>query len=79
MSIRFVSVSKPIALLIGLLISAPVIAAQFQMKVTDSGYLDTSGFSVILYQNTYHPIFVDEKNAAMQALRKRPIAVAHGK
>ena len=38
------------------------------MKVTDNGYLDTQGFSVILYQSTYHPIFVDEKNAAMQMI-----------
>jgi endoglucanase len=68
MSIRFVSVCKLISLVIGLLFSAPVIAADFQMKVTDTGYLDTSGFSVILYQNTYHPIFVDEKNAAMQMI-----------
>jgi uncharacterized Tic20 family protein len=45
---------------------APVAASQ--MKVTDNGYLDTQGFSVILYQNTYHPVFVDEKNAAMQMI-----------
>jgi len=42
--------------------------ANSQMKVTDNGYLDTQGFSVILYQSTYHPIFVDEKNAAMQMI-----------
>jgi hypothetical protein len=42
--------------------------AHAQMKVTDNGYLDTPGFSVILYQSTYHPIFVDEKDAAMQMI-----------
>lgn len=35
-------------------------AADFTMKVTDSGYLDTQGFSVILYHGTYHPVFVDQ-------------------
>lgn len=34
------------------------------MHVIDNGYLDAQGFSVMLYQNTYHPVFVDEKNAA---------------
>ncbi len=43
-------------------------AAGAQMQVTDNGTLDTRGFSVVLYQNTYHPIFVDEKNAAMQMI-----------
>jgi hypothetical protein len=38
------------------------------MKVNDSGYLDTQGFSVILYQSTYHPVFVDEKHAAMEMI-----------
>jgi hypothetical protein len=38
------------------------------MKVTDSGYLDTQGFSVILYQSTYHPVFVDQKNTAMEMI-----------
>ena len=38
------------------------------MKVNDSGYLDTHGFSVILYQSTYHPVFVDEKHAAMEMI-----------
>ncbi|MGA2002457.1 MAG: glycoside hydrolase family 9 protein [Terriglobales bacterium] len=38
------------------------------MQVTDSGYLNTQGFNVTLYDNTFHPIFVDEKNAAMQII-----------
>jgi len=43
-------------------------AADFTMKVTDNGYLDTQGFSVILYQSTFHPIFVDQKNTAMEMI-----------
>src|ERR1035438_6208724 len=42
--------------------------ADLTMKVTDSGYLDTQGFSVILYNSTYHPIFVDQKNTAMEMI-----------
>ena len=42
--------------------------ADFAMKVTDSGYLDTQGFSVILYHSTFHPIFVDQKNTAMEII-----------
>ncbi len=38
------------------------------MQVTDSGYLNTQGFNVMLYDNTFHPIFVDEKNTAMQMI-----------
>jgi hypothetical protein len=51
-----------------LLFALPASYAVAQMKVTDSGYLDTQGFSVMLFQNTYHPVFVDEKNAAMQMI-----------
>jgi endoglucanase len=52
------------ALLAGLSLSG----ADFTMKVTDSGYLDTQGFSVILYHSTFHPIFVDQKNTAMEMI-----------
>ncbi len=38
------------------------------MKVTENGYLDTQGFSVILYNSTYHPVFVDQKNTAMEII-----------
>jgi endoglucanase len=60
---------RPMALLFAaLLFTLPASFAGAQMKVTDSGYLDTQGFSVMLFQNTYHPVFVDEKNAAMQII-----------
>src|SRR6201997_4848989 len=42
--------------------------ADFTMKVTDKNYLDTQGFSVFLYDSTYHPVFVDQKNTAMEMI-----------
>jgi hypothetical protein len=61
--------TRPHAILLAsLLLSVPASGAGQQMKVTDSGYLDTQGFSVILYQSTYHPVFVDEKHAAMEMI-----------
>jgi hypothetical protein len=42
--------------------------ADFAMKVTDNNYLDTQGFSVFLYDGTYHPVFVDQKNTAMEMI-----------
>ena len=58
-------VARSLAILsTSLLISLPMLAADDGMKVTDNGYLDTRGFSVILYQSTYHPVFVDQKNTA---------------
>jgi endoglucanase len=44
------------------------LAADFTMKVTDKNYLDTQGFSVFLYDSTYHPVFVDQKNTAMEMI-----------
>ena len=42
--------------------------ADFSMKVTDKNYLDSQGFSVFLYDSTYHPVFVDQKNTAMEMI-----------
>src|ERR1700751_1987131 len=51
------------------LVSVPgLFAADFKMKVTDKNYLDTRGFSVFLYDSTYHPVFVDQKNTAMEMI-----------
>jgi len=51
------------------LISAPGLSgADFAMKVTDKNYLDTQGFSVFLYDSTYHPVFADQKNTAMEMI-----------
>ena len=38
------------------------------MKVTDSGYLDTQGFSVILYHSAFDRTFLDQKNTAMEMI-----------
>jgi len=43
-------------------------AADFVMRVNDNDYLDTQGFSVFLYDSTYHPVFVDQKNTAMEMI-----------
>jgi hypothetical protein len=66
--VRSLLVRPHAILLASLLIFIPASGAGQQMKVNDSGYLDTQGFSVILYQSTYHPVFVDEKHAAMEMI-----------
>jgi len=53
-------------LVVFLLFSLPSLSADFTMQVTDKSYLSTQGFNVMLYDNTFHPVFVDEKNTAMQ-------------
>jgi endoglucanase len=69
-----VQFGQPILTLIGVLLllaltsGAPVFAADFAMKVTDKNYLDTQGFSVFLYDSKYHPVFVDQKNTAMEMI-----------
>ena len=51
------------------LMAAPcALAADFAMTVTDKNYLDTQGFSVFLYDSKYHPVFVDQKNTAMEMI-----------
>ena len=55
-------------LLLALTVSSSAFATDFAMKVTDKGYLDTQGFSVFLYDSTYHPVFVDQKNTAMEMI-----------
>src|SRR5579871_4911412 len=56
------------AIIVTILFSVSLFAADFTMKVTSSGYLDTQGFSVILYDSTFHPVFVDQKNTAMEMI-----------
>ena len=55
-------------MVVAVLAALPLSAADFNMKVTGSGYLDTQGFTVILYESTYHPIFVDQKNTALEMI-----------
>ena len=49
-------------------LASSAVAADFTMKVTDKNYLDAQGFSVFLYDSTYHPVFVDQKNTAMEMI-----------
>jgi endoglucanase len=56
------------SLLLALTAASSVFAADFAMQVTDKNYLDTQGFSVFLYDSTYHPVFVDQKNTAMEVI-----------
>jgi hypothetical protein len=57
-----------VCFLLSLATGTSLFASNFAMKVNDKGYLDTQGFSVFLYDSTYHPVFVDQKNAAMEMI-----------
>ena len=63
-SLAALAVCIPLALTAG----TWAIAADISMTVTDKDYLDTQGFSVFLYDSTYHPVFVDQKNTAMEMI-----------
>jgi endoglucanase len=55
-------------LLIATLRWSAALASDLALKVTDTGYLDAPGVSVMLYSDKYSPIFFDQKNAAMQII-----------
>ena len=57
-----------VCVLLGLVSGPSIFGADLAMKVTDKNYLNTQGFSVFLYDSTYHPIFVDQKNTAMEMI-----------
>ena len=57
-----------VCLLLALTSGPSLFGADFAMTVTDKNYLDTQGFSVFLYDSTYHPVFVDQKNTAMEMI-----------
>ncbi|MGA7541111.1 MAG: glycoside hydrolase family 9 protein [Steroidobacteraceae bacterium] len=42
--------------------------AALTMHLTDNGYLDAPGVSVMLYSDTYSPVFFDQKDSAMQII-----------
>ena len=48
--------------------SVMTLGAQVQMQLVKDDYLSTQGFDVMLYDSTYHPVFVDQKNAAMEMI-----------
>jgi endoglucanase len=54
--------------LLALVSGTTLFAADVAVKVTDKNYLDAQGFSVFLYDSTYHPVFVDQKNTAMEMI-----------
>ncbi len=56
------------SLLTTLSLSLPASGADLHMKVTDNGYLRGRGVSVMLYDDTYSPIFFDQKDSAMQII-----------
>ena len=58
----------PLCALLALTSGLSLFGADFAMTVTDKNYLDTHGFSVFLYDSTYHPVFVDQKNTAMEMI-----------
>jgi hypothetical protein len=61
--------TRPRIVLAGLALSCiAVFGADFTMKVTANDYLNTQGFSVLLYDSTYHPVFVDQKVTAMEMI-----------
>jgi endoglucanase len=57
-----------VCLLLALTSGPGLFGADVHMKVTDKNYLDTQAFSVFLYDSTYHPVFVDQKNTAMEMI-----------
>src|SRR5579859_2203003 len=57
-----------VCLLLLLTSGSSLFAADVAMRVNDKNYLDTQGFSVFLYDSTYHPVFVDQKNTAMEMI-----------
>lgn len=56
------------SLLIAPLQCVTALGAALTMKVTDSGYLDAPGVSIMLYDDNYSPIFFDQKDAALQII-----------
>ncbi len=68
MSCRFVCRRPQVVFLAVVLSCLPLLSADFTMQITDNDYLSTQGFDVMLYDNTFHPVFVDEKNTAMQMI-----------
>jgi endoglucanase len=64
----FLSTRAQAVLFAVLVFCLPALSADFTMQVVDNDYLSTQGFNVMLYDNTFHPVFVDEKNTAMQMI-----------
>lgn len=57
-----------VCFLLALFSGCHLVEAQLAVRVNDKDYLDAQGFSVFLYDSTYHPVFVDQKNTAMEMI-----------
>src|SRR5690349_11769793 len=57
-----------VCLLLALTSGPCLFGAALDIKVNDKNYLETQGFDVFLYDSTYHPVFVDQKNTAMEMI-----------
>ncbi len=68
MPTRFPLVRLPLILFAVLAFCAIGRTEEFTMQVAQDDYLSAQGFDVMLYDNTFHPVFVDEKNTAMQMI-----------
>ncbi len=59
----------PMCILMMLFLSLSAFGADsLQMKVTNNGYLNARGVSIMLYDDSYSPVFFDQKDAAMQMI-----------
>ena len=57
-----------VCLVLALTSGVSLFGADLTVKVNEKNYLDAQGFSVFLYDSTYHPVFVDQKNTAMEMI-----------
>lgn len=57
-----------LALVLALTSGVSLLGADLALTVTEKNYLGAQGFSVFLYDSTYHPVFVDQKNTAMELI-----------
>src|SRR5581483_4251823 len=65
---QFMTISIRVCVLLATACAPGLFSAGFTMRVTEKNYLDTQGFSVFLYDSTYHPVFIDQKNTAMEMI-----------
>src|SRR6185437_15962801 len=72
------SIALMTSLLLAPLRSFAAPGGSLMMQVTDSGYLDAPGVSVMLYDDNYSPIFFDQKDAAMQIILHRHRIATNG-
>ncbi len=57
---------RSFALLLALLCARPLLAAELKLNALD--YLETQGLSVLAFQNTFHPVFRDQKMGGVEII-----------